>query len=75
LREGSVKGLSVLAIEGYHIFDRQVNVVNVDNRNQRTKKAMGTPIAKPKGGGTQTGAPRITIFENIFGANDRGLSG
>jgi len=34
LMEGSVESLSVLAIESYHIFDGEVNVMNVNNRNQ-----------------------------------------
>jgi len=45
--------------------------MDINNRNQRTKKTLRAPIAKPKGEGTRAGAQRIPIFENFFGTNDR----
>jgi len=45
--------------------------MNVNDRNQGTKKTMRTPIVEPKRGGARTGTPRIPIFENIFDTDDR----
>lgn len=51
-RESSVERLSVLTAEGENIFNRKVEVMNVNNRDKRSNKTMGAPVIEPKRGGS-----------------------
>jgi hypothetical protein len=66
------KNLSMEAIKGEDIFNSEVEIVDVNDRDQRTKKTMTTSVAKPEGGGACSSTPTVTTFKNIFGSNNRG---
>jgi len=60
-RKNGVKRSSVRTIVGEHIFDRMMEIMNVNNRDGGTKKAMRAPVSEPKRR-SRARPPRVTAF-------------
>jgi hypothetical protein len=66
-----VKDIGMLANGCEDIFNSEMDVVDVNDRDQGTKVAMRAPIIEPKGGVACACTPSIPGFENFFGSNYR----
>ncbi len=69
-RESSVESLSVLAGERYHISYSELNVMDVNNRNNGSERTEVAPSAEPERRNAGSRAPSITIDKDIFGTDD-----
>jgi hypothetical protein len=70
LRQSGIEDISVLTGSGEDIFNSEMKVVYVDDRDKGTKVTMMTPVAEPKRGIARTWTPMIPCFEDVLCSNN-----